>query len=382
MPGRIALVLVALTFTATAARATVIDDLCAATDPCVVAGTRTIDPNTTLDLAGRDLTLAVGAKVSWTGDLTVLNADHCDFQERSKLSEATTTAGTHFLELDCRSATLAGTITTLGAGILVEGDFGGGGDGPYLLSGTIRAKGDEVGVIAIDSYGSPGDITIAGKIQVRSKIGTPPGEFRLITNFGNISIPGKIQVKGAIADPFSEHMIIEAGTGTLTVDGTIDARMASGAYSFNLESNAALVFGPKSKIKATAKMKGAEMAINSQVSTVTLRGKIQANARDVTGGDGPKVRVCAGDDIFVEDRSSIEASAGFDGSIIIGAFDVARVQAGARLLSKTDGDIEVCGNTSGSISPDAMVVPDPEAVGSGVCLSPESQVIFDLDCAG
>jgi len=383
---RIATAALVVGFLTAPAGATAIDDLCApADDPCVVSGTHVIDPDSTLDLGGRALELAVGAKVSWTSNLTVMNATSCTLQDGSKLQETTEIATTHFLELDCVTATLAGTISTRGAGVLVGVSTPGPNDGPFVVSGTIKAQGDQVGVIAIDSYGSPGDITVSGKIQAKSKVGTPPGEFRLITNFGNLVITEKAKIKmnGAVADPFTEFFIVEAGTGTLTIDGSIDARSRSGAYAMNLEGNAAVTFGPKSKITATAKNKGVAMGINSQVSTVTLRGKIQAKARDVSNPDGPKVHVCAGDDVLVEEKSSIDASAGFEGSVILGAFDTARVQAGASIASKTDGDIEVCGGTSGSISPSARVSPDPEAVGtysSAGCLSPESQVIFDLDC--
>ncbi len=368
---------------AASARATVADDLCAPTDdPCVLSGAVTIDPGSTIDLTGRGLQLAPTAKVSWTGTVTVTNAAHCDFQAGSTLTEKTATGGNPLLWLYCTQATLAGTIKTLGAGILVEGS--GFTDGPYVVSGKIKAKGDQVGVIAIDAIG--GDITVTGKIQAKSKVGTPPGEFRLMSNFGNIvvALGAKIQMKGATADPFTEFFIVEAGTGTLTIDGAIDAGAKTGAYAFNLEANDAVSFGAKSKIKAKAHGKGPEMAINSQVSTVTLRGKIQAKTKDPSFGDGPKVRVCAGNDIVMESGSSIDASTGgFDGSIIIGAFDSAHVSAGAKLFSKTDGDIEVCGGTSGFISSDAKVVPYPEAVGAendAFCLSPTSQVIFDLDC--
>jgi hypothetical protein len=256
-------------------------------------------------------------------------------------------------------------------------------DGPYVLSGTIQAKGDQVGVIAIDAIG--GDITISGKIKAQSKSGTPPDEFRLISNFGNVLIEesAKIQLKGATADPFGQFFVVEAGTGTLTVNGTIDARAKLGAYAFNLESNGALVFGPKSKIVASAKGTGPEMAINSQLATATLRGQIAAKTSAVDPGNGPRVRVCAGTDLSIAATAKIDASAGFEGSIILGAVDNALVQGGAKLSSKKQGDIEVCGGTSGAISSHAKVVPEADAVGTyndAGCLSPESQVIFDLDC--
>jgi hypothetical protein len=251
----------------------------------------------------------------------------------------------------------------------------------------VKAQGDEVGVIAVDFTNTPGDITVSGKIQVKSKLGTPPGEFRLISNHGDITLTekAKIKVRGAMADPFSEYFYFLAGSGTLTVDGLVDARVATGAYGFNFEADQDVRFGPRSKLVAKARGTGAEVAINSQSADVTLQGKILASARPVDFGNGPRVRVCAGDDILVDAKSIIDASTGgFDGSIVLGAFDVARVgtvDVGAKLLAKTDGDIEVCGGTSGSISSSSTVVPDPEAVGSGVCLSPTSQVIFLLDCA-
>lgn len=364
------------------ASATVADDLCGPLDdPCVVSGAVTIDPSSTIDLGGRALQLTADADVSWSGDVTVSNAAACDFNGGSQLAESAPTPGNPLLRLHCSSLVMAGRITTHGAGILIEGSAQ--TDGPYLINGTIKAKGDQVGVIAIDAVG--GDIIIAGKIQARSKTGTPPGEFRLITSFGNVLIEeiAKIQLKGATADPFSEFFVIEAGTGTLTIDGTLDARAKAGAYAFNLEANQAVSFGPKSKVLASAKGTGAAMAINSQLSTVTLRGQIQAKTGAPTFGNGSRVHVCAGDDITVESSAKIDASAGSNGSILLGAFDAASVDAGAKLSSKTDGDIEVCGGTSGSISSQAHVTPDASAVGTfndAGCLSPESQVIFNLDC--
>ena len=369
-------------FVASAAWATVVDDLCGpADDPCVVSGAVAIDPGSTIDLGGRALQLAPGAVVSWTGTVTILDASDCDFQPKSKLIESAPSLGTTLLWLYCNKATLAGSIATRGAGVLVEGSAM--SDGPYVVSGSLKAQGDEIPSIAIDAIG--GDITVTGKMQAKSKLTGSPSEFRLRSNFGNITIAegAKIQLKGVTADPFTEFLWIEAGTGTLTIDGSIDARAKTGAYAINLEANGAVSFGPKSSVKANAKVTGPEIAINSQGSSVTLRGKIQAKTSKVSFGDGPRLRVCAGDDATVEGTAKLDASAGFDGSIIIGAWDTARVQAGAKVTSKTDGDIELCGGTSGSISPSASVVPDPEAVGTwndAFCLSPESQVIFMLDC--
>ena len=57
------------------------------------------------------------------------------------------------------------------------------------------------------------------------------------------------------------------------------------------------------------------------------------------------------------------------------------VQDGAKVLSKIEGDIEICGNTSGVwIRSSSKIIPEPWAVGIWECLSPESQVIFMLDC--
>jgi hypothetical protein len=241
-------------------------------------------------------------------------------------------------------------------------------------------------VIGFDLMGTPGDITVSGTIQAKSKLGTPPGEFRLLSTFGNVTLTetAKVKVKGVTANPFSEFFYFEADSGALTVNGLVDARAKTGAYALNFEANQDVVFGPRSKVVAKAATTGAEIAINSQGADVTLQGKVLAAARAVTSGDGPRVHVCAGDDILVDQKAVIDASSGgFDGSIILGAFDVARVgtvSVGAKLLAKTDGDIEVCGGTSGSISASSTVVPDPEAVGTGVCLSPTSQVIFFLDC--
>jgi hypothetical protein len=230
-----------------------------------------------------------------------------------------------------------------------------------------------------------GALEAHGHIKAQSKTGTPPDEFRLISNFGNVLIDetAKIQLKGATADPFSDLFIIEAGTGTLTINGTIDARAKSGAYALNLEGNQAVEFGPKSKIIASAKGTGPEMAINSQVASVTLRGQIQAKTGAVSFGNGSRVRVCAGNDVTIESTAKIDASAGSDGSIIVGAFDTAQVRGGAKLSSKKNGDIEVCGGTSGFISSHAKVTPEADSVGTyndAGCLSPTSQVLFDLDC--
>jgi hypothetical protein len=102
--------------------ATVADDLCSPLDdPCVVSGPVTIDPGSILLFGVRTLQLAPGAVVSWTDEL-VIHAAACDFRAGSTLRETVPTPGPHFLYLDCAGAsTLAGTITTRGAGMLVPG---------------------------------------------------------------------------------------------------------------------------------------------------------------------------------------------------------------------------------------------------------------------
>jgi len=367
-----------------AGHATVADDLCGALDdPCVLAAKIAVDPGSTLDFGARTFRIAAGASLTWSDDLTIL-AGACEVEAGAKLVESKQlSSGTGFLHLTCTSTTLAGAVTTAGAGVLVEGD------GPHLISGKVQAKGDQVGVVAVDSYGLPGHITVTGKIQAKSKAGTPPGEFRLVSNFGDVAIgeKAKIQLKGLTADPFSEFLIVVAHSGALTIDGQIDARAKIGGYGWNLEANQDVTLGLKSKIKADTKETGSEIAINSQSGTVRLEGKIQAKAKAVLGGDGGRVHVCAADDVLLSGKASIDTSSGFSGSIILGAGDRAIVGelpvfGTIKLYSKDDGDIEVCGGTVGNIiSSRAKVVPDAEAEGqTGECLSPTSQVFFELDC--
>jgi hypothetical protein len=358
------------------AGATDADDLCdSLDDPCVVSTTVSVDAGSVLDFDTRTLSLAPSGRIIWRSNLTITAGD-CDFAPGSKIVEdKATSPGTGFLSLNCDQSTLAGAITTVGAGVLVEGD------GPHVLSGKIQAKGDQVGVIAVDVYGLPGHITVSGQIKAKAKLGPPPGEFRLVTNFGDVLVAAtaKIKLQGLTADPFNEIVWLEAGSGSLTVDGKIDARAKTGAYAFNLEADQATTFGPKAQIKANAKETGAEIAINSQSASVTLRGKI--NAKVSNASDGARVHVCAADDITV-DAAKIDASdKGFDSSIILGAGDRVRLINKPKLTAKTDGDIELCGNTTGVTGVGtAKIVPDPEAVGKNICLSPNSQVIFFLDC--
>jgi hypothetical protein len=361
------------------ARATDPNDLCAPTDdPCEISSKVTVDPDSTLNFGSRTLSILADGSLTWSEDLTI-DAGNCDFAPKSKVVEAKGSSGTGFLILNCGQSSLAGKVTTVGAGILIEGD------GPHLMSGSITAKGDQVGVIAYDSYQPPGHITVSGKIIVKSKLGTPPGEFRMVTNWGDILITSKAKIKvaGQTADPFSEYFWFETGSGTLTINGKIDARAKDGAYAFNLEADQDVVFGPGSRIKANATGKGPEMAINSQSATVRLQGKIQAKVKNKT--EEAKVSICASDDIYVEDRASIDTSDdGFGGSIIIGAGNYVEIGSGdkgAKLLSKSDGDIEICGNTSDVwIRSSSKIIPEPEAVGIWECLSPWSEVIFMLDC--
>jgi hypothetical protein len=366
-----------------ASHATVADDICGPmVDPCVVTTKITVDPSSQLDFGTRTFRIAAGGGLTWSEDLEII-AGACEVEAGAALAESSQSSGIGFLELTCTSTTLAGKVSTVGAGILVEGD------GPHLVSGKVKAKGDNVGVIAIDSYGLPGDITITGKIQAKSKLGPPPGEFRLETNFGDIMIgeKAKIQAKGVTADPFSEFFIVVAHSGTLTIQGQIQAGAKLGAYGWNLEADQDVLFDLKSKIKAGAKETGSEIAINSQSGTVRLRGQIQAKTSDADLGDGSKVHVCAGNDVIVTGKGSIDTSSGFLGSIIIGAGDQAIVGelpvfGSVKLISKDEGDIEVCGGFQGIIfSSRSTVIPDPEAVGTtGDCLSPTSQVFFELDC--
>ncbi len=360
------------------ATATVADDLCdPLDDPCVIAGSVTLDPGSLLTFGGRAVRLAPDAKVSFSGGLAI-HAASCEFLRGSTLAEGT--PSDELLILGCATSTLDGRISLQGATLLLSGA------GPHVLSGQIKVAAAQAGTIGIDSVAAPGHVTISGKIDVKSK-GSLPGEFRVLTNFGNIAVTEKARIKlrAATADPSSEFFFLEAPSGSVTVDGLIDVRAKLGAAALNVEGDQAVVFGPKSKVIARATGTGARIAINSQSASVTLRGKIQAPSKALTGGEGSRVRVCAGDDVLVAGRSSIDASTGdHHGSIIIGAFDRATVgeaTAGARLLARTEGDIEVCGGTSGLIRSSSTVIPAPFAVGSGVCLSPTSGVLFSLDCA-
>lgn len=361
------------------AHGTVADDLCPpTTDPCVLSAAATVDSDSTLDFGTRTLRLAPGAVVTWSTNLTV-KAATCDFQQGSTVREGPSPQGSGFLELQCGSTTLAGKLTTIGAGVLITGD------GPHAFSGQLVAKGDQVGVIAIDSYGSPGNITVSGKILAKSKIGTPPGEFRLNSNFGNIQVTetAKIKLQGAVADPFTEFFSAIAGTGSLTIGGTIDATAKTGAYAFNLEANGDVTIDAKAKVKAKAKETGAEIAINSQGGAVTVAGKVLAPAKQVTN-HGARLRVCASGDVLIRPKAVLDSSSGSDGSIVVGAgghVSVGLSSSGAKLLSKDAGDIEICGGAGAFVSHASKVVPDPEAVGTGVCLSPTSQVVFLLDCS-
>jgi hypothetical protein len=366
------------------ARATDPNDLCAPTDdPCVISSKVTVDPDSTLNFGSRTLSITDQGSLTWSERLTI-DAGNCLFAPKSKLVEAKGSSGTGFLILNCNQSTLAGKVTTVGAGVLI-GSHDPNSDGPHVMSGSITAKGDQVGVIAWDSYRPPGHVTVSGKIIVKSKLGTPPGEFRIVTNWGNILITSKAKIKisAQTADPFSEFFWFETGSGTLTINGKIDARAKDGAYAFNFEADQDVVFGPDSRIKANATGEGAEIVINSQSASVRLQGRIQAKVKNKT--DEGTVNICASDDIYVEDRASIDTSDdGFGGSIILGAGDYVEIGSGgkgAKILSKSDGDIEICGNTSGVwIRSSSKIIPEPWAVGIWECLSPWSGVIFMLDC--
>jgi len=362
------------------ASATVADDLCApVADPCIVSTPVVVDADSVLDFGIRTLRIDDTGSLTWSSTLQII-AGTCDFAKASKLIEAKTSPGNGLLQLDCGSSTLAGSMTTVGAGIVVAGD------GPHVFSGKIKVQGDFVGVIAIESQGLPGDITISGQIKAKAKIGPPPGEFRVVSNSGNVAVTdkGKIKLQGVAAGDANEFVLFGAAIGSLTFDGKIDARAKDGAYHFNFEADGNVTLGPKSQVTAKAKGRGAEIAINSQSASVTMRGKIQAAAK-LADPDGGRVHVCAGDDILIDGKASVDTSSGSSGSIIVGAFDVAQVGtalAGAKLTSKTGGDIEVCGGTSATISSTTKVEPAPTAVGlTGDCLSPSSQVFFLLDCA-
>ncbi|MBI3785733.1 MAG: hypothetical protein HY270_20260 [Deltaproteobacteria bacterium] len=361
------------------AHATVADDLCAPTDdPCVIATKVTVDPSSTLDFGTRALRILKSGVLTWSTSLT-LTAGNCDFQPQSKVAEAKTSPGTDFLWMNCSSSTLAGTIRTVGGGVLVEGP------GPHLLSGVIRAVGDNVGVIAVDSAGLPGGITVSGKIVAKANKGTPPGEFRLISNFGDVLITdtARISATGVTTEPNS-LLWFEAGSGKLTIQGRVTAKASSGAYDLNLEGNGDVVLGPKSRISAPAKKVGAGIGINSQGGRVGLQGSIVAPVRQVQSGSGARVRVCASSDILIDGGAKIDASDGnSNGSIIVnggGTTSVGTNLQGAKVLAKTDGDIEICGATLPVVSTKSTIKPPPQELGTNECLSANSQFIFFLDC--
>lgn len=356
--------------------ATTADDLCdAAADPCEVSAHIVVDPDSVLDFGPRVFRLLDGGSLVWADNLTI-NAGRCDVYPRTAVTEDKSSTATGFLTLNCDDLSIGGKISTVGGGILAAGA------GSYALArrGRIKAKGKRVGAITIDMGGN---ITIGGKISARSKNGPVSGPFRIVSTDGDVTLAkrSRIKLRGTTADPSSDSFSVVSRVRNVFIEGKIDARAKSGAYSFNFEADSAVLLLRPGKIRARAADKGARIAFNSQSYFMALDGKIDARATNITNSaDGPRLHACAADLILVGDKINVSDDASF-ASLILGAGDQVGLDDRATLSANAEGNIEICGNSSGVfIDPSATISPQPQAIGSNQCASPNSGVIFDLAC--
>ncbi len=386
MAHRLAFGLAALVLLAShpSSASTLPSDLCPpAHDPCIVTGTRMLGTDEDIDFGDRTL-LFERVKMYWTGNLT-LRARRIELSLGDKIIErATTPTSAGMLTLMCDSADIRGDILNVGSGVLME-DFDGVANAVNpgsTFTGKIQVKDDQQSFIGINSFGP---ITFGAKVKTKAKGPTPyPAQFVVVSTVGDVTVTDKAQIKlrRAVADPATELVWLEAPSGTLTVDGLVDARATAGAWAFDFEADGDVGFGPKSKVIATGKNGHAQVGINSQSGSVALHGRVLASSNaQITDPNG--IGVCAAGDITVDAAAQLVEKSGSGGVLVLGAggqVTVGTAVKGAKVqLNKDSGDVEICGDGGVTIAAASSLVPAPAALGSG-CLSATSPTQFDLDC--
>ncbi|HSP96947.1 MAG TPA: dockerin type I domain-containing protein [Candidatus Dormibacteraeota bacterium] len=254
------ILLAALLFAAPAL-ATIADDLCApAADPCVVTGTKNVDPGSIIDVGSRQL------RVLGTLDLT------------------------------------SGSMTLRAGEVRVEsgGKLLGGGT-PHLPGGTIMVTATSVTVAGhADVSGAPGGtltitstgpITIGGVLSASSDTTADSGGAVNLEG-SDVILTGIVDVHGG-PDEFGGDVKVRAG-GDLSVGGTITATGGDGG-SADLGSVGAMSIGANALVNANGTRtagSGGDISLTAS-GELTVDGDITANGRTGTvddgGGDGGSI---------------------------------------------------------------------------------------------
>jgi hypothetical protein len=247
----------------------------------------------------------------------------CDFRAGSKVLESQRSSTTGTLWLSCDTSILAGTISTRGGGVVVQGDA------PHFIdkSGVIKVKGRKAGLVAIYLSQPRGNIFVSGQVIAQSQAGPAPSHSLWATS-GNIVVDptALLRAAGTTAQTDNSFFSMEADDGVLFMNGQIRAKAATGGWRVRLEAKQDVVLGPSALIDAKATGSGAIIGVNSQLGQVTLQGPVSASVSsiDTAAQHGAHVGLCARGDVLV-DGATIDTSDGsFLGSIVVGAGGTAR----------------------------------------------------------
>jgi hypothetical protein len=344
----------------------------------------TIDPNSTIDLVGRSLSLAPGAKVTATGTLTLAAGD-LTIQEGAKLTvdtldatvlgDADTTGACSIagqlrstglpgsIGLDCQGGhTVSGKVLTAGASIAFGRVLGEpvNLDQNLSISGTINTKGsgsEGGGINAIVD----GGIDVTGKLFVKGAGPTAyPGPIDLTANFGNLTFSGKINAGGRDCTGQFCFISMVSASGTLTVvDGAqINAKVKTDGVQIKLESDGDLTLGDKVKITASSSTRGGEIGLNSPSGSSASDAELSVKATP-RGGEGGRIGVCATGAVYMKadypKKFALDArggAGGTGGSIVMVADDIIQMGfglgfGGGKVWAGLDpeGLVELCGES-------------------------------------
>jgi len=241
--------------------ATTCTDICPGTGACTIGSLQNIDPGSTLDCSGRDITV---------GDSGTIKVTDGDFE------------------------LLADDLTLTGPGGLI-----------YAVEGS----GEEVGAIDISLTGN---LSLSGKIRANGAHG---GGHLSIKAAGNISIPESgtdgVEADGTSPNASGGEIYLEAG-GTMSIydpvhaEGNTSGDNTGGTIDIRAAGN--IVIATDGHISVPGRMDGGgSVTIVSENGSVTLDEHIDVNGIGDTG-DGGNIEIIAGNAITL--NGSITANGG------------------------------------------------------------------------
>ncbi len=311
--------LLLLSLAASAARATVADDLCApAVDPCVVNTQVTLAPGSIVDLGGRALHVGGQGRLAVSGVVTIqagairmlpgarILGQGGDFGAivtlRSASGVTIETGGSARARIDVSAALAAGTvIVDAGGDVRIDGDVAANGTSQEGSGGVVTAH-------------AGGDVVVTGFLEVKGG-GDADGGFITLDAGGDVDVAQILNASGgdfgggaleltAAGDIVTREKLDVRGGGISGDGGSITMR-AAGSVSI-----LGAVNGPAAGDADEGGGTGADLDVGAQQS-ITLAGTVTITGA-LPDGEGGAVTLEAGTDV-VQTGAIVATGNGIDG---------------------------------------------------------------------